>query len=123
MSANCFNEFATDTFAPPFRRNRYLVNRRVTVFATTKVDKANDARGMGQGTRDTGWRNDGNEQAVFLNGFLKCSKFDKPQLMPMLVCQFFDRLQIMLLRQPNLNIHANHPLKAQISLSAKILPR
>ncbi len=55
MSANCFNEFATDTFATPFRRNRYLVNRGVTVFAATEVDKANDS---GRGTRGVGRGND-----------------------------------------------------------------
>jgi hypothetical protein len=54
MSANCFNEFATDTFATPIWRNRYLVNRCVTVFAATKVNEANNARDTGRGRWDKG---------------------------------------------------------------------
>jgi hypothetical protein len=49
-----------------------------------------------------------------LDGFFQCGKFDETQLMPMLVCQSLDSLQLTPLCQPNLNIHANHPLKTQI---------
>jgi hypothetical protein len=118
VSANCFNEFATDTFATPIWRNRYLVNRCVTVFAATKVNEANNRAGV-QACKRARIFGNCNEQAAFLDGFLKCGKFDETQLMPMLVCQSLDSLQLTPLCQPNLNIHANHPLKTQIFSSAK----
>jgi hypothetical protein len=88
MSANCFNEFATDTFATPIWRNRYLVNRCVTVFAATKVNEANNRAGV-QACKRARIFGNCNEQAAFLDGFLKCGEFDETQFVPMLVCQRF----------------------------------
>ncbi|MFA0759386.1 MAG: hypothetical protein NOOUEUKL_002065, partial [Candidatus Fervidibacter sp.] len=63
-----------------------FVNGRMTVFAATEVDKADDS---GRGTRDEGRGNDGNQQAALLNGFFQSSQFDEPEFMPVFICQRF----------------------------------